>query len=82
MARELTPKAYKRLLKAFTPTEAKITVDKFIAENRNKYSNTNQKLYLDGTAYRYAYNPYGEVSKKLRLAIFKKSKHNHWQANE
>jgi len=72
MARELTPKAYKRLLKAFTPEQAKITVDKWIGDHRSKYSSTNQKLYMDGQVYKYNNNPYGEVSKRLRLAIFRK----------
>ena len=70
MARELTPKTYKRLLKAFTPAEAKESVDKWITDHRKDYSSSNNKLYIDGRAYKYNNNPYGEVSKTLRLAIF------------
>ena len=70
MARELAPKAYKRLLKSFTPAQAKISVDKYIADHRKDYSSTNQKLYIDGRAYKYANNAYGEETKTLRLAIF------------
>ena len=70
MARELTPKAYKRLLRAFTQAEAKITVDKWIDEHRSKYSSSTKKLFMDGEVYKYS--PDGEVSKRLRLAIFRK----------
>ena len=52
MARELTPKAYKRLLKAFTQAEAKTTVDKWIADHRSKYSSSTNKLFMDGEVYK------------------------------
>ena len=67
---ELTPKAYKRLLRAFTPAQAKTSVDKWIAEHRKDYSSTNKKLLIDGKFYKY--DTGGEVTKTLRLAIFKK----------
>ena len=70
MARELTPRAYKRLLKAFTPEQAKISVEKWIDDNRKKYSSTNEKVYIDGDVFKHKRG--GEVSKRLRLAIFRK----------
>ena len=70
MARELTKRAYKRLLQALTPAEATSRVDKWIAENRKKYSSSGKTLFMDGETYRY--DPKKEVSKKLRLAIFRK----------
>ena len=70
MARELTPRAYKRLLKAFTPQQAKISVEKWIDDNRKKYSSTNEKVYIDGDVFKHKRG--GEVSKRLRLAIFRK----------
>ena len=66
---ELTPKVYKRMLREFTPAQAKITVDKWIAKHRKDYSSSNKKLWL-GTSI-FAYDPEKEVSKKLRTAIFK-----------
>ena len=70
MARELTPKVYKRLLKAFTPDQAKITVEKRIDDHRKSYSSTNKKLLIDGDVFKYERG--GEVSKRLRLAFFRK----------
>ena len=70
MARELTPRAYKRLLQAFTPEEAKTTMKKWVEDNPKKYSSTNQKVYIDGGVFKYTKG--GDVTKKLRLAIFKK----------
>ena len=70
MARELTPKAYKRLLKALTPEVAKVSVEKWIDDHRSKYSSTNEKLYMDGEVYKHKRG--GEVTKRLRLAIFRK----------
>ena len=45
--RELAPKAYKRLLKAFTPAEAKTSVDKWFDHHRQDYSSSNKKLLID-----------------------------------
>ena len=72
MARELTKKAYNRLLRAFTPEEAKTTVNKWIADNRGKYSSSNKRLYVDGEVYRYDKEGDGPVSNKLRLGIWRK----------
>jgi hypothetical protein len=67
--RELAPKAYKRLLRAFTPAEAKTSVDKWIDSHRQDYSSSNKKLLIDGRFYKYDGN---EVTKTLRLSIFRK----------
>ena len=72
MARELTKKAYKRLLQAFTPEEAKISVNKWIDDNRKKYSSSTKKVFMDGEVHRYDKEGDGAVSNKLRLAIFRK----------
>jgi predicted NAD-dependent protein-ADP-ribosyltransferase YbiA (DUF1768 family) len=65
--RELAPKAYKRLLKAFTPAEAKTSVDKWIDHHRQDYSSSNKKLLIDGRFDKYDGN---KVTKTLRLSIF------------
>jgi len=72
MARELTKRAYNRLLRAFTPEEAKTTVNKWIDANRKKYSSSLKKLYIDGEVYRYDKEGDGAVSNKLRLGIWRK----------
>ena len=48
---ELTPKVYKRVLASFTPFQAKESVDKYIAENRRKYSSSAKTLFMDGETF-------------------------------
>jgi len=65
---ELTPRAFNRMRKAFTPGEAKKAINKYIEDHRGDFSKTSKKLNIDGRAYKY--NPDWIVTKTLRRQMF------------